>query len=137
MVREGNLVYTEGYLEWFASVSWTTICPITVDLAADDDVGIHQRKKASVNKHGDTPVHQSEDVAEQYDASYHEHASLSPNAHDTMPIRGGSGGFDQQITKLNDQLQKLKEDNETESEPNKKLRDALKEKVSYTYLHLA
>ncbi|KAF6140183.1 hypothetical protein GIB67_028989, partial [Kingdonia uniflora] len=35
----------------------TTICPITIDLAADDD------------EYGDTPVHQSEDVAEQYDAS--------------------------------------------------------------------
>ncbi|KAF6155267.1 hypothetical protein GIB67_019793, partial [Kingdonia uniflora] len=34
-----------------------------------DDVGIHQRKEAIVNEHGDTPVYQSEDVAEQYDAS--------------------------------------------------------------------
>ncbi|KAF6154028.1 hypothetical protein GIB67_026682, partial [Kingdonia uniflora] len=34
-----------------------------------DDVRIHKRKEASVNEHGDTPVHQSEDVAEQYDAS--------------------------------------------------------------------
>ncbi|KAF6137365.1 hypothetical protein GIB67_036402 [Kingdonia uniflora] len=67
-VREGPLVCTEAYLEWFASVSWTTICPITIDLAADDS-GIHQRKPASVNEHGDTPVHQSEDIAEQYDAS--------------------------------------------------------------------
>ncbi|KAF6155836.1 hypothetical protein GIB67_039167 [Kingdonia uniflora] len=74
------------------------IFPITVDLAANDDVEIHQRKKASVNEHGDTPVHQSEDVVEQYDVSYHEHASLSPNAHDSIPTRGGSGGFDQQIT---------------------------------------
>ncbi|KAF6160213.1 hypothetical protein GIB67_016649 [Kingdonia uniflora] len=40
-VREGPLVCTEAYLEWFASVSWTAICPITVDLAANDDVGIH------------------------------------------------------------------------------------------------
>ncbi|KAF6141176.1 hypothetical protein GIB67_018266 [Kingdonia uniflora] len=100
----------------------------------DDDVGIHQKKKASVNEHGDTPVHQSEDVTEQYDASHHKHASLSPNAHDTMPARGGSGGFDQQITELNDQLQKLKEDKE-ESEANTKLKEALKEKVSYIYLH--
>ncbi|KAF6153173.1 hypothetical protein GIB67_031127, partial [Kingdonia uniflora] len=37
--------------------------------AHDDDVGIHQRKKASANEHGDTPVHQSEVVAEQYDTS--------------------------------------------------------------------
>ncbi|KAF6168480.1 hypothetical protein GIB67_005032 [Kingdonia uniflora] len=34
-----------------------------------DDVGIHQRKEASVNEYCDTPVHQSEDIAEQYDAS--------------------------------------------------------------------
>ncbi|KAF6135736.1 hypothetical protein GIB67_028592 [Kingdonia uniflora] len=47
----------------------TTIYPITVDLATNDDVGIHQRKKVNVNEQGDTPVHQSEDVAEQYDAS--------------------------------------------------------------------
>ncbi|KAF6168492.1 hypothetical protein GIB67_005044, partial [Kingdonia uniflora] len=33
------------------------------------DSGIYQRKPASVNEHGDTPVHQSEDIAEQYDAS--------------------------------------------------------------------
>ncbi|KAF6160649.1 hypothetical protein GIB67_019589 [Kingdonia uniflora] len=46
----------------------TTICPITVDLAADDDVGIHQRKEASVIEYGNIPVHQSEDVVEQYDA---------------------------------------------------------------------
>ncbi|KAF6137270.1 hypothetical protein GIB67_036307, partial [Kingdonia uniflora] len=32
----------------------------------------------------------------------HKHASLSPNSHDTMPTRGRSGGFDQQITTLND-----------------------------------
>ncbi|KAF6156986.1 hypothetical protein GIB67_039747 [Kingdonia uniflora] len=50
-VREGPLVYTERYLEWFSSVSWTMIYPITVDLAADDDVGIHQRKEASINEH--------------------------------------------------------------------------------------
>ncbi|KAF6140513.1 hypothetical protein GIB67_018250 [Kingdonia uniflora] len=68
-VREGPLVCIEGYLEWFASVSYTMICPITVDLAADDDVEIHRRKEASVNEHGDTPVHQSKDIAEQYDAS--------------------------------------------------------------------
>ncbi|KAF6135883.1 hypothetical protein GIB67_006775 [Kingdonia uniflora] len=68
-VREGLLVCTEGYLEWFASVSWTTICPITIDLATNDDLRIHQRKEVSVNEHGDTPVHQSEDVVKQYDAS--------------------------------------------------------------------
>ncbi|KAF6147994.1 hypothetical protein GIB67_024169 [Kingdonia uniflora] len=33
------------------------------------DSGIHQKKPASVNEHGDTPVDQSEDIAEQYDAS--------------------------------------------------------------------
>ncbi|KAF6154676.1 hypothetical protein GIB67_000560 [Kingdonia uniflora] len=96
----------------------------------DDDVGIHQRKETSVNEHGDTPVHESEDVAEQYDASYYEHASLSPNTHDTMPTRGRSGSFDQQITILNDQLQKLKEDKEKESEANINLREAIKEKIS-------
>ncbi|KAF6148267.1 hypothetical protein GIB67_012042 [Kingdonia uniflora] len=109
---------------------------LTASLVADDDVRIHQWKEASVNEHGDTPVHQSEDVVEQYDALHHEHASLSSNAHDTMPIRGESGAFDQQITTLNDQLQKLKEDKE-ESEANVNLREALKEKVSYTYLYPA
>ncbi|KAF6167393.1 hypothetical protein GIB67_020699 [Kingdonia uniflora] len=128
-VRERPLVCTEGYLEWFASVSWTTICPIAVDLAVDDDVGIHQRKEANVNENGDTPVYQYED--------YHEHASLSLNAHDPILTRDGSGGFDQQITTLNDQLQKLKEDKEKESEANINLREALKEKISYTYLHPA
>ncbi|KAF6143934.1 hypothetical protein GIB67_001728 [Kingdonia uniflora] len=39
------------------------------DRYKDDDVKIHQRKPASVNEHGDTPVHQSQDIAEQYDAS--------------------------------------------------------------------
>ncbi|KAF6147149.1 hypothetical protein GIB67_036868 [Kingdonia uniflora] len=68
-VREGPLVCTEAYLEWFAFILWTTICPITVNLGAYDDVRIHQRKPASVNEHGDTPVHQSEDINEQYDAS--------------------------------------------------------------------
>ncbi|KAF6149471.1 hypothetical protein GIB67_035004 [Kingdonia uniflora] len=46
------------------------------DRYGDDDVRIYQRKEASVNEHGDTPVHQSEDVAEQYDASYKESESL-------------------------------------------------------------
>ncbi|KAF6146592.1 hypothetical protein GIB67_008878, partial [Kingdonia uniflora] len=64
------------------------------------------------------------------DTVHHEHASLSPNAHGTMQTRGGSGGFDQQITTLNDQLQKLKEDKEKESEANINLREALKEKTS-------
>ncbi|KAF6167824.1 hypothetical protein GIB67_027602, partial [Kingdonia uniflora] len=104
------------------------------DVTTDDDVGIHQRKEASVNEHGDTPMHQSEDVAEQYDASHHEHASLSPNAHDTMPIKGGSGGFNQQITALNGQLLKLKEDKEKEFEANINLKDALKEKCKESEL---
>ncbi|KAF6169146.1 hypothetical protein GIB67_038643 [Kingdonia uniflora] len=119
-VRERPLVCTKAYLEWFASVLWTTICPITVDLAVDDS-GIHQRKTASVNEHGDTPVHQYEDIAEQYDASHHEHSSLSPNINLN----------DHQITTLNDQLHKLKEDKE-ESEANNNLREAIKENVSHT-----
>ncbi|KAF6155245.1 hypothetical protein GIB67_019771 [Kingdonia uniflora] len=99
-------------MDWFASVSWTTICPITVDLAADDDVGIHQKKEAvSMSMH-------------------HEHASLSPNAHGTMQTRGGSGSFDQQITALNNQLQKLKEDKEKEFEANINQRETLKKKTS-------
>ncbi|KAF6139144.1 hypothetical protein GIB67_002406 [Kingdonia uniflora] len=105
-VREGPLVCTEGYLEWFASVSWTTICPIAVDLAADDDAGVHQRKEATVNEHGDTP--------------HHEHSSRSPNINLN----------DQQITALNDQLQKLKEDKDKESEANINLREALKDKCT-------
>ncbi|KAF6168353.1 hypothetical protein GIB67_018193 [Kingdonia uniflora] len=36
---------------------------------AKNDSEIHQRKPASVNEHGDTPVHQYENIAEQYDAS--------------------------------------------------------------------
>ncbi|KAF6160160.1 hypothetical protein GIB67_016596 [Kingdonia uniflora] len=89
------------------------------DRYGDDDVRIHQRKEASVNEHGDTPVHQSKYIAEQYDASHHEHASLSPNINLN----------DQQITTLNDQLQKLKEDKEKESEANINLREALKENI--------
>ncbi|KAF6150815.1 hypothetical protein GIB67_020898, partial [Kingdonia uniflora] len=123
-VREGPLVYTEGYFEWFASVSWTTICPIAVDPAADDNAGVHQRKEATVNQHGDTPVRHSQDVAEQYHASHHKHFSRSPNINLN----------DQQITTLNDQLQKLKEDKDKKSEANINLREALKEKVSHTYL---
>ncbi|KAF6145797.1 hypothetical protein GIB67_016246, partial [Kingdonia uniflora] len=53
----------------------TTICPITVDLAVDDS-GIHQRLPASVNERGDIPVHQYEDIAEQYDASILEYKNL-------------------------------------------------------------
>ncbi|KAF6150753.1 hypothetical protein GIB67_020836 [Kingdonia uniflora] len=93
------------------------IYPITIDLAADDS-GIHQWKPASVNEHGDTPVHQSKDIAEQYDASYQEHSSRSPNINLN----------DQQITVLNDQLQKPNENKEKESKANINLREALKEK---------
>ncbi|KAF6134620.1 hypothetical protein GIB67_022907 [Kingdonia uniflora] len=56
--------------------SMTTIYLITVDLAADDDVGIHQRKPANANEQSDTPVHQSEDIAEQYDTLCKEIDSL-------------------------------------------------------------
>ncbi|KAF6154673.1 hypothetical protein GIB67_000557 [Kingdonia uniflora] len=84
-----------------------------------DDSGIYQRKPASVNEHGNTPVHQSEDIAKPYDASHHEHSSWSPNINLN----------DRQITVLNDQLQKLKEDKEKESEANINLRESLKEKV--------
>ncbi|KAF6146199.1 hypothetical protein GIB67_005847 [Kingdonia uniflora] len=84
----------------------------------DDDVRIYERKPASVIEHGDTPVHQSEDIAEQYDASHHEYTSQSPNINLN----------DQQITALNDQLQKLKKDKEKEFEANINLREALKEK---------
>ncbi|KAF6155969.1 hypothetical protein GIB67_039300 [Kingdonia uniflora] len=83
------------------------------------DSGIHQRKPTSVNEHGDTPVHQSEDIAEQYDASHHEHSSLSLNINLN----------DQQITIVNDLLQKLKKDKEKESEANINLREALKEEA--------
>ncbi|KAF6163105.1 hypothetical protein GIB67_013804, partial [Kingdonia uniflora] len=55
---------------------------------------------------------------------HHEHSSRSPNINLN----------DQQITTLNDQLQKLKEDKDKESEANINLREALKEKVSHTYL---
>ncbi|KAF6139331.1 hypothetical protein GIB67_021541 [Kingdonia uniflora] len=90
-----------------------------------DDYGIHQRKPASVNEHGDTPVYQSEDIAEQYDVSHHEHSSRSPNIN----------LIDQQITALNDQLQKLKEDKEKESEANINLREAHKEKLAVLQSH--
>ncbi|KAF6163269.1 hypothetical protein GIB67_025133 [Kingdonia uniflora] len=73
---------------------------------------VYMLKPAGVNEHGDTPVHQYEDIAEQYDASHYEHSSLSPNIN------------------LNDHLQKLKEDKENESEANINLRKALKEKTS-------
>ncbi|KAF6157241.1 hypothetical protein GIB67_041702, partial [Kingdonia uniflora] len=85
-----------------------------------DDAGVHQRKEATVNEHGDTPVRYSHDVVDQYDASHHEHSSRSPNINLN----------DQQITALNDQLQKLKEDKEKESEANINLRETLKEKTS-------
>ncbi|KAF6156040.1 hypothetical protein GIB67_035397, partial [Kingdonia uniflora] len=42
---------------------------LCIQVGEDDDVGIHQWKETSVNEYGDTPVHQFEDVAEQYDAS--------------------------------------------------------------------
>ncbi|KAF6143440.1 hypothetical protein GIB67_029609 [Kingdonia uniflora] len=51
---------------------------------------------------------------------HHEHSSLSPNINLN----------DQQITALYDQLQKLKEDKDKESEANINLREALKEKTS-------
>ncbi|KAF6158853.1 hypothetical protein GIB67_012496 [Kingdonia uniflora] len=125
-VREGSPVCTEGYSEWFANVSWTMISPITVDLAADDDVRIfriHQRKEACVNEDGDTPEHQCRDAL-------NEQVTLSPNAYDTMPIQAKSGGLDQQITTLNDELQKLKEDKDKKPQTNIKLAEALKEKFT-------
>ncbi|KAF6137700.1 hypothetical protein GIB67_023634 [Kingdonia uniflora] len=66
---------------------------------------------------------------------HHEHASLSPNAYGTIQTRGVSDSFDQQITALNDQLQKLKEDKEKESEANINLRDTLKEKLAMLQSH--
>ncbi|KAF6166179.1 hypothetical protein GIB67_023889 [Kingdonia uniflora] len=63
---------------------------------------IDERKHVSMRRV--TPLDQCEDVGEQYDVSLNEHATLSPNAHDTMPTRGESGGLDQQIIALNDKL---------------------------------
>ncbi|KAF6145354.1 hypothetical protein GIB67_016815 [Kingdonia uniflora] len=102
-------------------------------MATDDDdgmFGIHQKHQApQVNVDGDTPVDHYEAGGEQYHASLNEHATLSPNAHDTMPIRVESCGLDQQINALNDELQKLKEDKDQESETNIKPAEALKEKI--------
>ncbi|KAF6143801.1 hypothetical protein GIB67_016722 [Kingdonia uniflora] len=71
----------------------------------DDDVGmfeIHQKNQACVNGDGDTLVDHYEDSGEQYHAS--------------------------QIKALNDELQKLKDDKDQESEAIIKLAEALKEK---------
>ncbi|KAF6163532.1 hypothetical protein GIB67_002537 [Kingdonia uniflora] len=84
-----------------------------------------------MDRYGDTTLLKFREALDNYKLEdHHEHASLSLNAHDTMPTRGRSAGFDQQITELNDQLQKLKEDKEKESEANTKLRESLKEKTS-------
>ncbi|KAF6142498.1 hypothetical protein GIB67_039462 [Kingdonia uniflora] len=99
----------------------------------DDDDGmfeIHQKNQApQVNEDGDTPVDHYEAGSEQYHASLNEHATLSPNAHDTMPTRAESCGLGQQIKALNGKLQKLKEDKDQKSETNIKLAEALKEKI--------
>ncbi|KAF6170142.1 hypothetical protein GIB67_038675, partial [Kingdonia uniflora] len=52
--HDGILVYTEGYFEWFNSVSFTKLCPDVVNLTEDDDYddgrvlrdrgGVSQRK---------------------------------------------------------------------------------------------
>ncbi|KAF6148630.1 hypothetical protein GIB67_042589, partial [Kingdonia uniflora] len=52
---------------------------------------------------------------------HNEHATLSPNPHDTMPTRDDSGRLDKQITTLNDDLQKLKKDKDKEFVANIKL----------------
>ncbi|KAF6144657.1 hypothetical protein GIB67_006149, partial [Kingdonia uniflora] len=57
-----------------------------------------------------------------------EHATLSLNAHETMPTRVESCGLDQRIKALNDELQMLKEDKDKVSEANIKLVEAQKEK---------
>ncbi|KAF6150619.1 hypothetical protein GIB67_022231 [Kingdonia uniflora] len=98
----------------------------------DDDIGmsgIHQKNKACINEDGDTPVDYYEAGGEQYHASLNDHATLSPNAHDTIPTRDESYRLDQQIKALNDELQKLKEDKDQESNANINLPEALKEKI--------
>ncbi|KAF6139566.1 hypothetical protein GIB67_015523 [Kingdonia uniflora] len=113
-------------------ILWMTICPITIDLVADDNVeifGIHRVKEVCINEDGDTPVDQYENVGKQYHASLNEHATLSPNTHDTIPTQAESGGLDKQIKTLNDEPQKLKEDKDKKSEANIKLVEALKEKI--------
>ncbi|KAF6166094.1 hypothetical protein GIB67_023804 [Kingdonia uniflora] len=111
--------------DWFSSQMWKEFVLKKADRGEDTRGtsnmyrGIFGVKPASVNEYGDTPVHQSEDIAEQYNASHHEYASLSPNINLN----------DQQIITLNDHLQKHKEDKENESEANINLREALKEKI--------
>ncbi|KAF6164628.1 hypothetical protein GIB67_032856, partial [Kingdonia uniflora] len=56
-----------------------------------------------------------------------EHATLSPNGHNTMLTRGESGGLDKQITLLNDEFRKLKEDKDKESKASIKQSESLKE----------
>ncbi|KAF6151931.1 hypothetical protein GIB67_010505 [Kingdonia uniflora] len=91
--------------------------------------GIHQRKQARVNEDGDTLVDQYEVGGKKYHASLNEHATLSPNGHDTMPIRAESCGLDKKIKALNDELHNLMEDKDKKFEANIKLREALKEKT--------
>ncbi|KAF6155956.1 hypothetical protein GIB67_039287 [Kingdonia uniflora] len=85
---------------------------------------------SATDRYGGTALLKFREALDNYKLEdHHEHASLSPNAHGTMQTRGRSGGFDQQIIALNDQLQKLKEDKK-EFKTNINLRETLKEKIS-------
>ncbi|KAF6141982.1 hypothetical protein GIB67_037950 [Kingdonia uniflora] len=103
-----------------ATVLTGTKYPQKAFVSRDDDAGmfgIHQKNQApQVNEDGDTPLN--------------EHATVSSNAHDTMPTRAESCRLDKQIKALNDELHKLKEDKDQESKTILKLAEALKEKIS-------
>ncbi|KAF6143809.1 hypothetical protein GIB67_016730 [Kingdonia uniflora] len=103
-------------------------CPNRVVRQFNREQGnIPTKKPVNVNEHGDTPVHQSEDITEQYDASHHEHSSRSPNINLN----------DQQITALNNQLQKLKEDKDKESEAEIELKRVVDKQCALEFVDLS
>ncbi|KAF6168429.1 hypothetical protein GIB67_004981 [Kingdonia uniflora] len=124
-VREGPALCAEGYLEWFATVSWTKICPLTVDLGANDDGGLSRcepKKRACENVECDRPVVQPEVVGVHCDRpSQHEQESLHPRAE---IIR-----LEEQISILIVEVLKLKEDKEKDTQSTLMLLEALREKT--------
>ncbi|KAF6138585.1 hypothetical protein GIB67_032479, partial [Kingdonia uniflora] len=86
---------------------------------SDGTAAAAKKKKGLTTRYGGTALLNFREALNNYKLEDHyEHSSRSPNINLN----------DQQITALNDQLQKLNEDKEKESEANINLREALKEK---------
>ncbi|KAF6164958.1 hypothetical protein GIB67_005327 [Kingdonia uniflora] len=108
----------EGYMQWFQSVSWTKICPPTVDLSADEDIGLSAchpiGRVRSKSNNCDIPMEVSEELPNVYEhEQYHmlreeNKLAVIPKG-EAVPSRDLLKKIDKLTVKYEDVVKRLKE----------------------------